>query len=159
MRHILTPTDFSEPAAAALQHAVELAKLSGARLTLLHVLFTEKITEELLGLDALEYLSRSLNAPPQDSPYSPEACVARLRESAQQKLQELVAASANGVAIATQVVEGRPSTEVVEFAAKNDVDLIVMGTQGRSGLGRALLGSVADHVIRQADCPVMVVRK
>jgi universal stress protein A len=57
------------------------------------------------------------------------------------------------------VVEGRPSVEIVKYAGEHGVDLIVMGTQGRSGLGRAFLGSVADNVIRQAECPVMVVRK
>jgi universal stress protein A len=160
MRHILAPTDFSESAAAALAEAVELAKCCGATVTLLHVVYTEKITEELLGLDAIEYLSRSLNAPPQDAPYAPGQWAARVREGAQLKLDEAIAAiGSTEVKIGAAIVEGRPSSEIVAYARANGVDLIVMGTHGRGAVGRALLGSVADNVIRQADCPVMVVRE
>lgn len=54
---------------------------------------------------------------------------------------------------------GNPSEEIVKFAKENNIDLIVMGTSGRSGLDRFLIGSVAEKVIRTAPCPVMVIRK
>lgn len=156
MKHILVATDFSEPAAAALREAAKLAALSGAHITLLHVIFTDKINETLLGLDALEYLSRAAD----EGGYDPNQTLIRLRESAERKLAEAVAAVVGPrPSIQTAVAEGRPSSEVARYAAANAVDLIVMGTYGRSTLGKAFLGSVADHVIRQADCPVMVVRK
>ena len=151
MKHILVPTDFSESAAAALAQAAEMARTCSGRITLLHAIFIEKLKDDLLGLDALENLTRVLNTP------TDEAAQA-ITEAAKERLRK-EAGTAAGVTIDTVVVDGRPSSEIVQFAKDNDVDLIVMGTHGRSPLGRAFLGSVADHVIRQADCPVMVVRK
>ncbi len=159
MKNILVPTDFSDSANAALVQAVKLAGLSGGKITLLHVIFIEKIKDDLLGIDALENLTRVLNTPASEAPYTPTNPVEALSEAAQQRLRETIAKFAPGIKIETAVVEGRPSVEIVKYAAKHGVDLIVMGTQGRSGLGRAFMGSVADNVIRQAECPVMVVRK
>ena len=160
MRHLLVPTDFSETAASALNQEVKLAALSGGRITLLHVIYTDKISETLLGLDAMENLARAMNAPPESAPYSPTHAMSQLREAAQRRLDEVIAAvAAQNVVLETAVVEGRPSTEVLQYATEHGVDLIVMGTHGRSALGRAFLGSVADNVIRQAECPVMVVRR
>ncbi len=59
----------------------------------------------------------------------------------------------------TIIKYGNPSEEIVKFAKENDIDLIVMGTSGRSGLDKFLIGSVAEKVIRMAPCPVMVIRK
>jgi universal stress protein A len=159
MRNILVPTDFSDSANAALSQAVKLASLSGGKITLLHVIFIEKIKEDLLGLDALENLARVMNTPESEAPYTPTNPVDSLKKTAQERLQETIGNVAPEVKIETVVAEGRPSVEVVKYAAEHGVDLIVMGTHGRSGLGKAFLGSVADNVIRQAECPVMVVRK
>lgn len=159
MKNILVPTDFSESATAALEQAAQLARLTGGRVTLLHVLFIEKIRENLLGLDALEHLARAVDMPSDAEAYSSSSAAWRLRDAAQQKLAEAVSAIAAPPAIETAIAEGRPSVEIVAYAAEHAVDLIVMGTQGRGTLGRAFLGSVADNVIRQAACPVMVVRR
>jgi nucleotide-binding universal stress UspA family protein len=159
MRHILAATDFSEPAAAALAEAVEWAEACGGRITLLHVIHADKIVEQLLGVEALERLARSLSEPTHH-PYTSGQWVEPIRDAARQKLDEATAAFVGRkVKIDTATVEGRPSTEIVTYANKNAVDLIVMGTHGRGAVGRALLGSVADHVIRQATCPVMLVRQ
>jgi nucleotide-binding universal stress UspA family protein len=158
LKNILVPTDFSDSANAALLQALELAGLSGGKITLLHVIFVEKIKDDLLGLDALENLTRVLNTPASEAPYTPTNPVDALQEAARHRLKETIAKVAPGAKIETAVAEGRPSVEIVKFVGENGIDLIVMGTQGRSGLGRAFLGSVADNVIRQADCPVMVVR-
>jgi nucleotide-binding universal stress UspA family protein len=156
VKHILVATDFSETAAAALNKAIELSKLSGARLTLLHVIFAEKINETLLGLDAMEHLTHAL-----DNAGEPgTTAIDRLRDAAQAKLDEAIAAlPAAHPKIETAIAEGRPSVEISEFAERNHVDLIVLGTTGRGRLGQMFIGSVADNVIRQADAPVMVVRK
>ena len=160
MKHILVATDFSDTAQAALAQGAKLAAVTGAKLTLLHVIYVEKINETLLGLDAMEYLTRVLSTPPEQAEYSPTMAVSRLRETAELKLDEaLQTLQAPLPKLATAIVEGRPSEEVLAFAARESVDLIVVGTHGRGALGKALLGSVADHVIRQADCPVLVVRK
>lgn len=160
MKHILVATDFSDTAASALAQGVALASATGARLTLLHVIYAEKINETLLGLDAMEYLTRVMSTPTEQAPYSPTLGMERLRQAAEEKLQQAVASvSGPRLTIETAIVEGRPSDEVLAFAEKEGVDLIVLGTHGRGAIGKALLGSVADHVIRQSECPVMVVRK
>lgn len=65
---------------------------------------------------------------------------------------------ADGVNLDTVTLEGKPAAEIVKFAAEKDVDLIVIGTQGKRGLERLLLGSVAESVIRTAPCRVLVVK-
>ncbi|ACL16523.1 universal stress protein [Methanosphaerula palustris] len=62
------------------------------------------------------------------------------------------------LALETKILEGRPATEIVEFAAENSIDLIVIGTQGKTGIKRLLLGSVAETVIRSATSKVLVVK-
>ncbi len=158
MRHILVPTDFSDTASAAMAHALALAG-EGDQVTLLHAVFTERLTEELLGLDALEYLTRSMDLPPSQAEYIPSHYVDKIREVAQQKLNEVAKQlSASKANVVTVIVEGRPSRQIVDFAAKNDVTLIVMGTHGRGPVAKAFLGSVAENVVRHAECPVMLVR-
>lgn len=159
MKHILVATDFSDTAASALAQAAKLAASTGAKLTLLHVIYVEKINEALLGLDAMEYLTRVMSAPSESTPYAPTLAMDRVRDTAKAKLEEAaMAISGPKVQIETVVLDGRPSEEVLAFAHNKGVDLIVLGTHGRGAIGKALLGSVADHVIRQAECPVMVVR-
>jgi nucleotide-binding universal stress UspA family protein len=63
-----------------------------------------------------------------------------------------------GVDVETKVLEGNPAVEITKFAADNGVDLIVMGTLGKSGIDRILLGSTAEKVIRIAHCPVLVIK-
>ena len=120
MKHILVATDFSDAAAAALREAAKLANLSGAKITLLHVIFAEKISETLLGLDAMEYLARAAD---ESGPYDPERAMERLRETAREKLENAIASAPGpSVAIDAVVAEGRPSVEVVKFAAGQDVE-------------------------------------
>ena len=159
MNNILVPTDFSEAAAAALKYALKLARITSGKVTLLHAIYIDKINENLLGLDALEHLAQVMSSAPQDSPYSPTSATWKLRDAAQAKLNDAISAQTAPPNIETAVVEGRPSIEIVDYATKHAVDQIVMGTQGRGMLGRAFLGSVAENVIRTAECPVTVVRK
>ena len=63
-----------------------------------------------------------------------------------------------GVEVESLVLEGKPAEKIVEYAEENDIDLIVMGTMGKSGLDRILLGSVAERVVRISHTPVLVVR-
>jgi nucleotide-binding universal stress UspA family protein len=66
--------------------------------------------------------------------------------------------SASGVDVETHVLEGNPAIEITKFAADSGVDLIVVGTLGKSGIDRILLGSTAEKVIRIANCPVLVIK-
>jgi len=80
------------------------------------------------------------------------------REAARRNLQRLARSpKGKSVRISTLLAEGPPSAAIVRAAKKNRVDLVVMGTHGRTGVQRLLMGSVADRVIRTASCPVLVV--
>ncbi|WP_435359163.1 universal stress protein [Haloarchaeobius sp. DFWS5] len=92
-------------------------------------------------------------------PNYPEEWYERAQEEATVRLDDAKArAATEGITVESEVVVGRPARQVVEYADEHDCDHIVMGSHGRSGVSRILLGSVAETVIRQADCPVTVVR-
>ena len=161
--HLLVPTDFSEPANQALSHAREEAALHRAKVTLLHVMAPHADTD-------IYYVTGSPEPPPQGSvdptgggrvsarPLS-EPTVVRSdpAEAALTHLQDLIPAAGRGtwdVAIAV----GHPADAIVRVAQERNVDLIVMGTHGRTGLQHVLLGSVAEKVVRLAPCPVLTIR-
>lgn len=75
-----------------------------------------------------------------------------------EKAVEQVIRMANGEQVETHILSGTPARVITEFAVKNDVDLIVVGSQGKSGLERLILGSVAESIIRMANCMVLVVK-
>jgi universal stress protein A len=141
MKCIVCPTDFSERGAAAERQAVGLAKALGAELVLAHV-----STDATLWREGL---------------YTPEvrAVVEGQRTWAANALAARAAAlAAEGVPARAVVKVGVAWEEIVRLAAEEHAAMIVMGTQGRSGLERLLLGSVAERVIRRASCPVLTVR-
>jgi nucleotide-binding universal stress UspA family protein len=161
--HVLVPTDFSEAANQALGYALEEATLHRAKVTLLHVLALHADTD-------VYYVTGSPEPPPQGSvdptgggrvsasPLS-EPTVVRTdpSEEALTQLQDLIPAACRGtwdVALAV----GHPADAVVRVARERNIDLIVMGTHGRTGLQHVLLGSVTEKVVRLAPCPVLTVR-
>jgi universal stress protein A len=159
MRHILVPTDFGEAARAALKQAVELCELFHGRITLLHVAHTDKITEALTGLDAIGYLADVLESPTTSNGCAPSFNVDQWKNVARQKLEKCIDPAWRGKApIETALEEGRPSLKIVEYAREHRVDMIVMGTHGRGPVAHFFLGSVAENVVRSADCPVLTVR-
>jgi len=134
---ILLPTDGSRGNSPAVEQAIGLAAETGAEL---HVLF---VVEDL--------------------PYAPEMMdgqfEARLREIGEEAIEDIRArADEASVAIETAIEDGTPSRAIIEYADDNGMDLIVMGTHGRSGLDRYLLGSVTERVVRRAKKPVLTVR-
>ncbi len=137
VQHILVPLDFSSDAEQALDDALGLAQQFQARLTLMHVVHIPVITEVDL------------------SPY-----FAEMEASAQQGMETYQKrVEAAGRPVDTVLVRGTPFREIVETARTKQVDLIVMGTHGRTGMQHVLIGSVAERVVRLAPCPVMVTRK
>jgi nucleotide-binding universal stress UspA family protein len=135
---ILHPTDFSETADAALAQAERLGKALGGELVLLHVVDLV-IGADLSGGD----LSRVYDA---------------VDDVARQEMAKRVAGStAAGVPARGDVRLGGTAEQILEFAQQEQPDLIVIGTRGRRGLARLLLGSVAERVVRAAACPVMTV--
>ncbi len=140
IRRILCPTDFSEGSDRALEQAIELARELGASVVVAHVFELAKL---LL-------------------PESPGMLIDPIPpaiESARRDLNALVARNADrGVAIEAALREGTPSSDLVAMADAAGADLIVMATHGRGGLARALLGSVADQIVRTSRVPVLLVR-
>jgi nucleotide-binding universal stress UspA family protein len=141
---ILAATDFSPASAPAVAQAVRLAGEVGAELTLVHVY--EPPGAASFG----SYIA---------SPGLYDEIEQALRAGAEKSLAPLVkAARKQGVRVTAQVLRGIPHSGITEAAAANHADLIVIGTHGRSGFFRLLLGSVAQRVIAAAPCPVMTVR-
>ncbi|GIW29952.1 MAG: universal stress protein [Meiothermus sp.] len=140
-KRILMPTDGSNCSQQAIREGLEVAKNMGARVTFLY---------------ALENISSSLWISPESVPYGLELLedLKRVGSEALSKASEL--AQAFGVEAETRLVEARP-VEAILNEAKNH-DLIVMGTHGRSGLDRFMLGSVTEAVLHRSDRPVLVLR-
>jgi universal stress protein A len=141
-RYILAPTDFSEYSKQAVEVAAGLAQKFGAKLMLLHVVElpaypTEGLVPSRVGVTLLE----------------------DLEQQARQELEKIVPAPGGGkIEVIRRVVVGIPYHKIVEVAAAEKVDLIVMATHGRTGISHLLMGSVAERVVRAAPCPVLTLR-
>lgn len=142
LQKILLPTDFSDYSAAATKYACELAAKFDAELHILHTLESHlSLTPNFgLGLDLPKYVSESKAAA--------EKSLAGVLEPAW----------AAGRTVVKALFEGSPKTEIIAYARKHNIDLIVLATHGRSGLAHVLMGSVAESVVRTAPCPVLTVR-
>ena len=157
MRHIVVPTDFSETARAALEFAVTLCRDLRGRLTVLHVIYTDKYRQEFAGLEALDYLSATAETVVAEPDRDEQ--VEKWKTKALEKLNAAIdPAWRKELTIEAVVAEGRPSDKIVEYARGNQGNMIVMGTHGRRPVAQFFLGSVTENVLRSADCPVVVVR-
>lgn len=141
--------DGSEPSRAALRHAVTVGTALGAELVLLRVVESEHMVE---AHEAAE-----------DHPVSAERAQgmvdAQHAEAAAQLRRETERLRDHGVSsVRFEVLEGRAGSAITRRATELDCSLIAIGSRGRPGLIRALLGSVADHVAHHATCPVLLVR-
>ncbi len=144
LKKILCPVDFSESADHALKYALTLAEMAGAGLVLIHVVeaifYPQSATlfEPLLGEVDLTMKLQSA-----------------FEEQLQQRISELKAEYAN---VRGKTVTGNTFIEIIQAAREEGVDMIVMGTHGRTGLAHVLIGSVAEKVVRGAPCPVLTVK-
>ena len=142
-RRILHPTDFSGASGAALKRAIALAKADKAQLFLAHVVAPP------MPIAGEGYIPPNLY----------EDLEASARKYAEKKLAALqVKARAAGVRAASLVLEGVAHEQIVRAARSKKVDLVVIGTHGRTGLAKLFLGSVASRVVAAATCPVLTVR-
>lgn len=134
---ILLASDGSEAADAATGHALQLAETFEA---ILHVVYVLDFAEQSPDSD--------------DSAEHPE-----LKAKRERALEHPVErAERAGVSVTTATVRGTPSDALVSYAREEEVDIVVMGTHGRSGFDRLLVGSAAEHVVRNAPAPVVTVR-
>lgn len=135
---ILIATDGSEKNRAAVEEALRIGRLCGSTVYAVYV----------MDLGAFE--SASADVVIRDT----WTVVQQEAETALAYVRTL----AEGVNLETVVLDGKPAAQIVKFAEENKIDLIVIGTRGKRGLERLLLGSVAEQVIRMAPCKVLVVK-
>jgi nucleotide-binding universal stress UspA family protein len=138
---VIAATDFSAQADAALSAGVDYAKRTHGKLAVLHALSVEHVTptgEESWAIWSLDELSR-------------------MRKESQLRLDALV--SKSGVPSEALIADAAPGRAVLALAQERHARLICVGTVGRTGLGRMMLGSVAEEIVRKAHCPVLVTRQ
>lgn len=141
IRRIVHATDLSVASRSAFAEAVALARAEGARLCLLHVLVPPS---PFLGDDA---------------PPSYLELERRARRDVERRLAAAVdKARKAGLRVEVRMVDGVPSEEIIRHARRWRADVVVIGTHGRTGLGRTFMGSVAERVLQRAPCPVLTVR-
>ncbi|MFB6155264.1 MAG: universal stress protein [Haloferacaceae archaeon] len=135
---ILVPTDGSRAAEQAIEHAVDIASQYGARIHALYV------------VDASAYSSLEAGS---------EVVMDALEEEGEEAVDHVAARAAEAdVDVETTVIAGAAYRSILRYADDNDIDLIVMGTHGRQGLDRYLLGSVTERIVRTSDVPVLTIR-
>lgn len=142
LKKILVPTDFSRFSEYALEYGCELAAKFGAELHLVYV-----VTDALLMYTAAQTMAGAEQVIQQEKTYALQQLDYLPGEAWQKQLTVH-----RGVEI------GVPLTEILNYSKSQNIDLIVMGTHGRTGLSHVFLGSVAEKVVRKASCPVLTVR-
>ena len=144
--NILVPVDFSEHSVNATRLAIEIARLFGSKITLIHIGVVPHVYSTELGLGG--------TAGPLFSEMSQVAAAEqyhRLERLAKEEVPE-------SLEVTTLVREGFPPEEILAQVESGGHDLVVMGTHGRTGIGRVLLGSVTERVVREIKVPIMVTR-
>ncbi len=136
---ILVPTDGGPAAGAAVTHAMDLAESEDARIHALYV------------VDESPYASMGTGA---------DKIINTIQADGEQAVRNIADRAGDaGVDSTETVTTGSASQRITEYAAENDIDMILMGTQGRDGLDRYFLGSVTERVVRSSDVPVLTLRE
>ena len=139
-RKLLVPTDFGEPSEKALAYAIELAKKLEGEVVVLHT----------FDLPIVGFPDGAMVATPEMS--------TRISTAAQEGLARTVGLHQNaGISVTSLLKQGEPWQTIIDTAKESGADMIVMGTHGRTGLGRVLLGSVAEKVVRTSTVPVLTI--
>jgi len=141
IQKILVPIDGSDYSMCAAEYSIGIAKMLNAQITVVHVI-DDLILDQISKLTARETVEREL------------------KQSSQRYINYvLTLAEKEGVKACSLIVEGRPFEQIVHLVKELKIDLIVMGTYGRRGVERILIGSVAERVIEHSTCPVLVLNK
>ncbi len=144
LRRILLPTDFSGCANYALPYAAAIARATKATIICVHVVETV--------VPAVGYSGLAEPLPLAD-------ISEQLEDSAEREMPKLTECDeCTGLDLEEVIVHGDPAAEIVRVAAEREVDLIVVSSHGRTGLGRIIFGSTAEAIVRHAACPVLVVK-
>lgn len=149
-KRLLCPIDFSDSSMHALNYAMSLAQEADASLTVLHVMVYD------LGIEAPETYETVIA----DKRLSVADYRRRCEEYSRERLTTTVPDTVRAYcAVETLVATGKPYREILRVAAEQQADLIVMGVQGRGAADLMVFGSTTQHVVRQATCPVLTIRK
>jgi universal stress protein A len=143
LNSVLVATDFGETSRSALEYGRNLARAFGAKLHVLHV------AARVAPMSAAEF-----------DPTNVADLQAEIIEDANRQLNLLLTDNDRRQLQARAMVLGStsPAAAIVDYAKETHVDIIIVGTHGRGGISHLLMGSVAEHVVRNAPCPVLVVR-
>jgi universal stress protein A len=165
-KRILVPIDFSEHSQRALKYAIEVAKQSGAKIYLLHVVeqkLVQCIDDYCLNEDLIKKMAGQVAPSSTDDTAFGEMIKqveAEWLKNAKEKIQSLLSgiAEAKGLDITADVRSGIPYHEIVQEQKARDIDTIIMPSQGKTGIQSFYLGSTSEKVVRHAPCTVTVVR-
>ena len=146
-KRILCPVDFSDSSLHALKYAISMAQEADGQLTVLHV-----VAHELENAADIEDIVS-------DAGMTIGSFVKQREEALRRRLQEVVATAPEFCTVESLMTHGKPWREVLRVAAERQSDLIVMGVQGRGAADLLFFGSTAQHVVREASCPVMTLRR
>jgi nucleotide-binding universal stress UspA family protein len=159
---ILVPVDFSVYSTVALQYATGVAERFNASLIVLHVIAKDVetyATHHRLGQRGLPLLGPFVPSQQHEVPADiAEEVSVDLREQAYAALQAFLPPRCARYPVELRVLTGHPFERILETAMREHVSLIVLGTRGRTGLSHAIMGSVAERVVRLAPCPVLTVK-
>ena len=139
-KNILVPVDFSEVSARALMVALNFAGVMDAEITVMHAVSMSAVSLPVDGM-----------------PVYNDEMIEEQMEAARKQLDDFVQKHIGAAKVSQTVCFGEPTSEVNNYAEEHNVDLIVMGTHGRTGLLHLLMGSVAESVLRHARMPVLCV--
>jgi nucleotide-binding universal stress UspA family protein len=151
LTRILAPTDFSKHSGFAMEWAAYMAQCMKADLVLLHVISEEegKIMEEVIGEGAVVQIPKGIR----------QNVVEERQKKMKEQYEMVVSREIKAALKVEQMIRiGVPFLEVIRTAKERDVDLIVLGTHGRTGLSHVLIGSVAEKVVHHAHCPVLTIK-
>lgn len=139
IRRILVPIDFSDASESAVQHAKEIAQTYGAEIDLLHVV-EPPFYPSAYGIDSASFPTQEVV------------------DRVEKQLGDVAREEIGYEHVMVEATVGHPPSEILHYVDENEVDLVVIATHGRTGLERALLGSVTERVLRQSPAPVFVVK-
>ena len=144
-QNILIPTDGSEAAEAAAKHGQQLAETVGATVHVINCVEPIPLGKMPAGIKS--------------SSSGHEGTIEQQRKLGEYAIGTIVDELEDaGISFVEELLHGPPGDEIIDYAEEHDIDLIVMGTEGRTGSERFLIGSVADKVVRRSPVPVMTIR-
>ncbi len=141
-KKVMCAIDFSDLSNYAFEYTLDLLKGQDTQIILIHVI------EHLYYHDHFLILS-----------LSPDEIEDKFTKLAKEKLTELTKNYTNDFSFKFIIREGHPQTEIVNASKKQDVDLIVIASHGHTGIAHVILGSIAERVVQNASCPVLIVKK